>query len=64
MILRFGTPRLLPITIFALAGLLAMKSMELVRAATAAPETGVSITAPATRRRHRRRSRAAERAGT
>ena len=33
MTLRLGSIRLLPITIFALAGLLAMKSAQLVRAA-------------------------------
>ena len=38
MIPRLHPPRLLPITIFALAGLLAVKSTELVRAATAASD--------------------------
>ncbi len=38
MIPRLRPPRLLPITIFALAGLLAVKSTELVRAATAASD--------------------------
>jgi flagellar motility protein MotE (MotC chaperone) len=47
MMLRFGAPRLLPITIFAIGGLLAVKSAELVRAATATADQGVALTAPA-----------------
>lgn len=47
MTLHFGTPRLLPLTIFALAGLLAVKSTDLVRAATAAADKAITITTPA-----------------
>ena len=47
MTLPFGTPRLLPITIFALAGLLAVKSADLVRAATAAADKETTITTSA-----------------
>ena len=43
MMPRLRTPRLLPITIFALAGLLAMKSVELVRVAVAAVVQGQSV---------------------
>jgi flagellar motility protein MotE (MotC chaperone) len=43
MMPRLRTPRLLPITIFALAGLLAMKSVELVRVAAAAMAQGQSV---------------------
>jgi flagellar motility protein MotE (MotC chaperone) len=48
MTINLGSIRLLPITIFALSSLLAVKSAELVRAAVptldAAPSTGVSTT--------------------
>ena len=47
MMMRFGLPRLLQITIFALAGLLVLKSTELVRAATATADKGVTVTTPA-----------------
>jgi len=43
MMPRLTPPRLLPITIFALAGLLAVKSSELVRAATATSDKIVTI---------------------
>ena len=43
MMPRIKPPRLLPITIFALAGLLAMKSVELVREAAAAVAQGQSV---------------------
>jgi flagellar motility protein MotE (MotC chaperone) len=44
---RIKPPRLLPITIFALAGLLAMKSVELVRIAAAAVAQGQAVVATA-----------------
>jgi len=48
MIPRLGPIRLLPITIFALASLLAVKSTQLVRAAaTTTPDTATQIAAPA-----------------
>ena len=47
---RITPPRLLPVTIFALAGLLAVKSIDLVRAAVPAnaaePAPAASVTAP------------------
>ena len=43
MMPRIKPPRLLPVTIFALAGLLAMKSVELVREAAAAVAQGQSV---------------------
>lgn len=45
--LRIKPPRLLPMTIFALAGLLAMKSVELVRVAAAAVAQGQAMVAAA-----------------
>jgi flagellar motility protein MotE (MotC chaperone) len=49
MTLRLGSMRLLPITIFALASLLAVKSALLVRAAVPVPDAGQQVvtTAPA-----------------
>jgi flagellar motility protein MotE (MotC chaperone) len=49
MTLRLGSMRLLPITIFALASLLAVKSAQLVRAAVPVPDAGQQVvtTAPA-----------------
>ncbi len=44
---RITAPRLLPITIFALAGLLAMKSVELVRVAAATVTQGQAVVAAA-----------------
>jgi len=43
----FPTPRLLPLTIFALGGLLAMKSVTLVRAAAGSPDAPAAATASA-----------------
>jgi flagellar motility protein MotE (MotC chaperone) len=43
MMPRLRPPRLLPITIFALAGLLAVKSSDLVRAATATTDTATQV---------------------
>jgi flagellar motility protein MotE (MotC chaperone) len=45
MMRRLAPPRLLPITIFALAGLLAVKSADLVRAATDPTEPATKATA-------------------
>jgi flagellar motility protein MotE (MotC chaperone) len=47
MMPRLRPPRLLPITIFALAGLLAVKSAELVRVAAAAMEQGKGVVSTA-----------------
>jgi flagellar motility protein MotE (MotC chaperone) len=47
MMLRLPTPRLLPITIVALAVLLGMKSVELVRAAAPGGAAGTPAAAPA-----------------
>jgi flagellar motility protein MotE (MotC chaperone) len=47
MMPRLKAPRLLPITIFVLAGLLAVKSAEMVRAAAAAVEHGRALTTTA-----------------
>jgi flagellar motility protein MotE (MotC chaperone) len=41
------TPRLLPLTIFAMGGLLAMKSVTLVRAAVGGADAGAAAAAPA-----------------
>ena len=41
------TPRLLPLTIFAMGGLLAMKSVTLVRAAASGADAGAVAAAPA-----------------
>lgn len=46
MTLHFGMPRLLPMTILAIGGLLAVKSTELVRAATATPNQDSAVAAP------------------
>jgi flagellar motility protein MotE (MotC chaperone) len=43
MMPHFGPPRLLPLTIFALAGLLAVKSSELVRAAATTTDTATNV---------------------
>ena len=45
MMAHIPTPRLLPLTIFALSGLLAMKSVTLVRAAVGAPDPGTAQSA-------------------
>jgi flagellar motility protein MotE (MotC chaperone) len=45
MMAHIPTPRLLPLTIFALSGLLAMKSVTLVRAAVGAPDPGTAPSA-------------------
>ena len=54
MMPRIKPPRLLPITIFALAGLLAMKSVELVRVAAAAVAESQAVVTTAQLRRHPR----------
>jgi flagellar motility protein MotE (MotC chaperone) len=43
MMLRFASPRLLPMTIFVMAGLLAVKSAQLVRAAATTPDTAPKV---------------------
>jgi flagellar motility protein MotE (MotC chaperone) len=43
MMQHFAPPRLLPVTIFALAGLLAVKSAELVQAATTTTEAATNV---------------------
>ena len=48
MMAHIPTPRLLPLTIFALSGLLAMKSVTLVRAAVGAPDPGTAQSAAPT----------------
>jgi len=45
MTVNFGSVRLLPITIFAMSGLLAVKSVELVRAAVPTPESAPAAAA-------------------
>jgi len=47
MMPRLRPPRLLPITILALAGLLAVKSVELVRAATTTADAATQVSTPA-----------------
>jgi hypothetical protein len=47
MTLRIPTPRLLPLTIFALSGLLAIKSVTLVRAAAGSSSAATPAEIPA-----------------
>jgi flagellar motility protein MotE (MotC chaperone) len=48
MMVHIPTPRLLPLTIFALSGLLAMKSVTLVRAAVGVPDQSAPAAATST----------------
>jgi flagellar motility protein MotE (MotC chaperone) len=57
------TPRLLPLTIFAMGGLLAMKSVTLVRAAVSGADTGAVAAAPAAAPAHSSPSTAADNPG-
>ena len=47
MMLRFASPRLLPMTIFAMASLLAVKSAQLVRAAATTQDAAPKVVTPA-----------------